>query len=123
MRRLLHGFLFLHFYRQLQALFTRLKAVAKKENRNFLGLVPDTGVAFNGFQIPCFEQAKEMVLLAALESDKILVVGWDVAISDKEPVIIEGNRRPGFDMVQTLDEGGRQDIVYQVLASLEKQGF
>jgi len=81
---------------------------------------PTTGVVFDGFQIPCFAQIKELVLQAALESDKILVVGWDVAISNNGPVIIEGNRRPGFDIIQVMDGRGRRDIVDSVLGSLEK---
>ena len=79
---------------------------------------PVTHVKFDGFQIPCFKEAKEMVLKASLESDKILVVGWDVAISDKGPVIIEGNRRPGFDIVQVLS-GGKMDMVNDVLNCLK----
>ena len=61
-----------------------------------------------------------MVLDASLRSDKILVVGWDVAISDKGPIIIEGNRRPGFDLVQVLS-GGRMDIVKDVLNCVKKK--
>ena len=80
---------------------------------------PTTGVVFDGFQIPCFQEAKEMVLKAALESDKILVVGWDVAISETGPVVIEGNRRPGFDLVQVLDDRGRMDIARQAIASVK----
>ena len=80
---------------------------------------PVTHVKFDGFQIPCFEEAKKMVLKASLESDKILVVGWDVAISENGPVIIEGNRRPGFDIVQVLS-GGRMDIVNNVLNCIDK---
>lgn len=85
-----------------------------KDNRVFTHH-PTTGVRFDGFQIPCFQEAKEMVLKAALESDKILVVGWDVAISEKGPVIIEGNRRPGFDLPQVLDDRGRMDMIRDVL--------
>lgn len=81
---------------------------------------PVTGVLFDGFQIPCFQEARDLVLQAALESDKILVVGWDVAISDHGPVIIEGNRRPGFDIVQVLDNRGRKDMVDDVLTCLRK---
>lgn len=81
---------------------------------------PVTKVKFDGFKIPCFDEAKEMVLKASLESDKILVVGWDVAISDKGPVIIEGNRRPGFDIVQVLS-GGKMDMVNDVLSCVEKK--
>ena len=81
---------------------------------------PFTHVKFDGFQIPCFEEAKKMVLEASLRSDKILVVGWDVAISDRGPVIIEGNRRPGFDIVQVLS-GGRMDIINDVLSSVNSE--
>lgn len=80
---------------------------------------PVTHVTFNNFQLPYFNEAKNMVLNASLKSDKILVVGWDVAISDKGPVIIEGNRRPGFDIVQVLS-GGRMDIINNVLGDLRK---
>ena len=79
---------------------------------------PVTHVRYDGFQIPYFAEAKEMVLKAALESDKILVVGWDVAISENGPVIIEGNRRPGFDLPQVLAGRGLREIVDSVLNSL-----
>ena len=89
-----------------------------KENQTF-DAHPTTGVVFDGFQIPCFREAKELVLAAALESDKILMVGWDVAISENGPLIIEGNRRPGFDLVQVLDGRGRMDIVRQAMESVK----
>ena len=80
---------------------------------------PITHVKFDGFQIPCFEEAKKLVLKAALESDKILVVGWDVAVTPDGPVLIEGNRRPSFDLVQVLAGRGRMDIVRNVLDDLK----
>lgn len=98
----------------------RLTGNAIDKDNNEFSHHPITGLTFDGFQIPCFREARELVLQAALESDKILVVGWDVAISDKGPVIIEGNRRPGFDIVQVLDDRGRKDIVDSVLSSLFK---
>ena len=81
---------------------------------------PVTHVKFDGFQIPCFEEAKQLVLKAALESDKILVVGWDVAVTPEGPVLIEGNRRPSFDLVQVLAGRGRMDIVRSVLNDIDK---
>ena len=97
----------------------RLVGNAIDKDLNEYEVHPLTSVKFEGFKIPCFEEAKRMVLEACLESDKILVVGWDVAISDKGPVIIEGNRRPGFDIVQVLS-GGKMDMVRNVLNDLKK---
>lgn len=82
---------------------------------------PTTGIQFDGFQLPDFNAAKELVLKGALESDKILVIGWDVALSDQGPVVIEANRRPGFDLVQMLDGRGRMDIISDVLARTARQ--
>lgn len=82
---------------------------------------PTTGVAFDGFAIPCFDQIEPLVLEAAKLEDKILVVGWDVAISENGPVLIEGNRRPGFGLSQVLDDRGRMDIIRDVLTDLGQQ--
>ena len=81
---------------------------------------PTTHVKFDGFQIPCFKEAKELALKACTKNDKILVVGWDVAISEDGPVMIEGNRRPGFDLPQVLSDRGRMDIIRDVLKDLDK---
>jgi len=85
-----------------------------KDNEEFVAH-PTTGVVFDGFQLPDFAQAKQMVLDACLLSDKIKMIGWDIALSDKGPLIIEANRWPGFDLVQVLADRGRMDIVRDVL--------
>jgi hypothetical protein len=89
-----------------------------KDNQEF-EVHPTTGVRFDGFQLPCFEEAKQMALSACLMSDKILVIGWDVALSENGPVVIEANRWPGFDLVQVLDDRGRMDIVRDILARVK----
>lgn len=51
---------------------------------------PDTRVTFDGFAIPFFHE----VLLAAkraAELTPLAVVGWDIAISENGPVLVEGN--------------------------------
>ncbi|MCI8575029.1 MAG: hypothetical protein HFI09_01010 [Bacilli bacterium] len=81
---------------------------------------PKSKVKIDGFEIPYFKEVQEMVKKAAKESDKILVVGWDVAITPDGPLIIEGNRRPGFDLVQVTSDRGRMDIIREVLKHVEK---
>ncbi len=82
---------------------------------------PKSKIKIDGFKIPFFNEIKEMVLEASLESDKILLVGWDVAVTPSGPIIIEGNRRPGFDLVQVTSNRGRMDIIREVLDRYEKK--
>lgn len=79
---------------------------------------PFTGVQFDGFRLPCFEEAMDLVLRAAKEEDHLLVIGWDIALSENGPVIIEGNRRPGFDLPQVLADRGLKCMVDDVMKSL-----
>lgn len=81
---------------------------------------PKTGIYFNKFKIPYWQETKKLVLDAAKVNQNIKVVGWDVAITKNGPVLVEGNRRPGFDLVQVLSKNGRKDIMYHVLNNLEK---
>lgn len=76
-----------------------------------------TKIKFDGFKIPYWEEIKQMVLEAALVNDKVNIIGWDVAISKEGPLLIEGNRGPGFDLVQmTLKKGTKY-----MLEDLEKE--
>ena len=92
----------------------------KRQDLNQFANHPKSNIKIDGFKIPYFDEVKEMVKKAALESDKILVVGWDVAITPSGPLIIEGNRRPGFDLVQVTSNRGRMDIIRKVLKNVEK---
>jgi len=51
---------------------------------------PDTGVKFKGFPIPFFEEVKMLAITAANYLPQSLV-GWDIAVSNNGPVLIEGN--------------------------------
>lgn len=61
---------------------------------------PDTGTPIVGFQVPMFPQVREMVKKAALVVEDIGYVAWDVAVTEKGPVFIEGNHFPGHDIYQ-----------------------
>lgn len=79
-----------------------------------------TNIKFDGFQIPYWEEIKEMVLKAALVNDKVNLVGWDVAISKNGPLIIEGNRGPGFDLVQILLKKGTKYMLDDLLQEVKE---
>ena len=79
-----------------------------------------TGIKFDGFQVPYWDEIKEMVLEAALVNDKVNLVGWDVAISKNGPLIIEGNRGPGFDLVQMLLKKGTKYMLDDLLQEVKE---
>lgn len=54
-----------------------------------------------GFKIPYVKEAIDMCKEAALKIPEIRYIGFDIAISDKGPLIIEGNELPGYDLYQS----------------------
>ena len=61
---------------------------------------PNNGFVFKGFRVPYFKEAVEMCFKAALKDNRIRYTGWDIAITPKGPVLVEGNILPGYDMCQ-----------------------
>ena len=61
---------------------------------------PITHTPIIGFQIPYFEESKAMCLKAAQKVPQMRFVAWDVAITEKGPVFIEGNSFPSHAVPQ-----------------------
>ena len=80
---------------------------------------PVTKIKIDGYQIPYWEEIKKMTLEAALVNEDVNVVGWDVAITKDGPVIIEGNRGPGWDLVQVLLNKGTKYMLEEVKKEME----
>ena len=62
---------------------------------------PTSKVPITGFQIPYYQEAIQMALKASEKIPQVGLVGWDIAITDKGPVLIEGNELPGYDIYQS----------------------
>ncbi len=65
---------------------------------------PDTGVKFDGYQVPCWKTCRKLALQAAVRMPTIRFVGWDLAITPKGPVLVEGNHYPGHDIYQLVPQ-------------------
>lgn len=61
---------------------------------------PATGARIAGRVLPCWPETVAMVAKAAALFPDRIMIGFDVAITDRGPVIIEGNVQQGSDMVQ-----------------------
>lgn len=70
--------------------------IGHKEDGTTYEKHPDTGIPYNGFKIPYFNEALEMVKEAALEVHEIRFIGWDVYIGQDGPGIVEGNDYPDY---------------------------
>jgi len=52
---------------------------------------PATGVRIEGYRVPDWDLARDLALRAAESLRELPSVGWDVALTDRGPVLIEGN--------------------------------
>ena len=61
---------------------------------------PLTGAKFADVVIPGVKESFDMCKEAAMKLPQVRYIGWDVAFSNKGPVIVEGNEYPGYGLVQ-----------------------
>jgi len=61
---------------------------------------PDTGFNFYNKTIPFFKEAKEQAIKAHKLFSKFTIIGWDIAITENGPIMIEGNRIPDLSLHQ-----------------------
>lgn len=66
-------------------------AVFSDITRQPITVHPVTGVAIVGFQVPFWEQIKTMMEKAVFVAPENRSVGWDIAITENGPELIEGN--------------------------------
>lgn len=62
---------------------------------------PKTGVEIKGFQIPLFFDAVNLVMDAIKENSIEGYLGWDLAITEDGPVVVEINTKPGVVLLST----------------------
>lgn len=77
---------------------------------------PDTGQMIRGFEIPFFDQILEMIKKAGKEAEGYF--GWDVAITESRPILIEANTSPGAGILQipyAVEKKGMKHVVEKYL--------
>lgn len=61
---------------------------------------PVSGVEIKGFEVPFFAEAKQMVQRIVEENNMKGYLGWDVAITNRGPMLIEINGRPSSTLLE-----------------------
>ncbi len=72
---------------------------------------PDTREQFKGLKIPFLCEAAELCKAAHRLLYFNFIIGWDVAITESGPIIVEANEKPGMGAVQCLGKGLRKKIL------------
>jgi hypothetical protein len=52
---------------------------------------PETNAGLTGFRIPFYEEAVDLVIKAHHAFHCFFIIGWDIVITEKEPLLLEGN--------------------------------
>ena len=78
----------------------KLLTVGADKQGNTFEKHPKTGTPIVGFEVPFWEEAKQMCMEASKKIPQMRFVAWDVAITDQGPVFIEGNSFPSHAVPQ-----------------------
>lgn len=66
---------------------------------------PVTGLLFQGFRVPYWTQVKDAAIRAQRVFGVLKAVGWDISVSPRGPVMIEGNIEWGTTGIQAANGG------------------
>ena len=69
---------------------------------------PDSGEPLRGFEIPCWQELLETALKGANAFNELGTIGWDIALTEDGPSLIEGNARYGCGLHQVVLERGQK---------------
>lgn len=67
---------------------------------------PDTKVIIPGFEIPMWHECLQFVRKCAESIEGVPLVGWDIAVGPKGPVLVEVNERPDPFLIQSISRAG-----------------
>jgi hypothetical protein len=72
----------------------------------WLSTHPDTGAKIEGRGLPSWDKVKALAVTAHRAFSDRVVIGWDIAMLDDGPILIEGNGNPDMDILQRFMRTG-----------------
>jgi hypothetical protein len=82
---------------------------------------PDSNKKFEAFEIPYLKEAVNLCIRAHRLLYFHFIIGWDIAITDTGPMILEANERPGMSVAQALNGGLRKKIMEYAAKIMKEQ--
>lgn len=74
---------------------------------------PITHTVFHDVTIPFFDQVKQLVIEVAGYLPNLRLIGWDIAIGESGPVLIEGNSDYDVTGTDSVSHGARSNPVFR----------
>jgi hypothetical protein len=71
---------------------------------------PGSGILFDGYHVPFLREAVDICTRAHVYLYNSFIIGWDIAITDDGPLVLEANEKPGMSAVQCVGGGLRYKI-------------
>jgi hypothetical protein len=93
-----------------------------RTNYEYTSVIPGTDRSFVGYRLPCWPEVKSVALKAAAAFPWARAIGWDIAIADRGPVLIEGNERWSPSLVQLPAPYGLMDGELKALYDALRKG-
>jgi len=89
---------------------------------DYVTVVPGTARPLVGYRLPLWPQVKQLALDAAAAFPLARGIGWDIAVSDRGAVLIEGNERWSPSLVQLPAPHGLMDGELEALYRERRKG-
>ncbi len=71
---------------------------------------PDSEVVFEGYEIPFLKESVALCCKAHSLFEQTFIIGWDIAITEEGPIIVEANENPGINVLQCFEGGIRRRV-------------
>lgn len=72
---------------------------------------PDTGAKINGYRLPHWQEARALAIRAQGVFCQVPTLGWDIAITDTGPIVVETNCNYAVELIEVaLQRGIREDL-------------
>jgi hypothetical protein len=80
---------------------------------------PDTGIALAGFTIPQWAEMKQLARQGAALMRHLPIIGWDIAVAETGPIIVEMNHTPDLLLNQFADRRGILDEEFRAFMEFQ----
>lgn len=89
------------------------KGLSKEKNSHIIH--PGSDIIMLGYKIPKWESVKKICIAAAEKIPQVRFIGWDVAITEKGCLLIEGNHDPDYEFLEFVGERGYKSKIISLL--------